>query len=85
MCQQAYADARDMGLTGQGDDGDAHPEGFARGGGSVIWKCVEGDVDVVIGAQMFPGDGEARHQFDAVPGDAVRFKLAPEPLLNRWG
>ena len=53
------------GLAGEGDDGDAHPEGIAGGGDAVIDEGVETDVDAVEGAEVFAA-ALAANEFDVI-------------------
>ena len=60
----AEAGARDCGSAGEGDDGDAHPEGVETGGVAVVGNGVEGDVDVVVEGEVI-GAGAAGVEGDA--------------------
>jgi len=80
--QQADADAADVGLAGEGDDGDAHPHGFARGGGAVVGESVEGDVNLAVAAEMVHGRGVGGDQFEAIGGNAERAKADAETIAN---
>jgi len=42
-----------VGLSEEGEGGGAHDEGFAGGGGACVWEGVEGQVEVVVGVEVF--------------------------------
>ncbi len=71
--EDACTGAAGGGAAGEGDDGEAHPEGVAGGGDAVVGEGVEADVDVVVGAEILASVA-ARGELDAVGGDAVRFE-----------
>ena len=67
--EDADAGAADGGFAGEGDDGDAHPEGVAGGGGAVVGEGVEGDVDAGGRVSRYCVEREfGRRRFDAVAG-----------------
>ena len=61
--------AGDGGWAGEGDDGNAHPEGVAGGGAADIGEGVEGDVDFVVLVHVF-WQGEFLNEGHAVGGDS---------------
>ena len=85
LVRRADADAGDVGLAGEGDDGDAHPEGFAGGGGAVVGEGVQGDGDLVVALEMLGGGGLPGEEFEAVGGDTLGGEEGAEALLNGEG
>ena len=69
--EEADADARHVAVAGEGEDGDAHPEGFAGGGGAVVGEGVEGDVEAVVAFEVAGVVGEFGEEGEAVGGDGV--------------
>ena len=80
----AGADAGDVGFAEQRDDGDAHGEGFAGGGGAVVGEGVERDVDVAIEGKMLAICCSARGEDDLIFGQAVGLELGSDLLRGRW-
>ena len=72
-------------VAGEGDDGEAHPEGLAGGGGAVVGKGVEGDVGVVVKSKVCGGGFGVRAEIEAVGGDALFGECIDEGLLCRGG
>lgn len=70
VVEEADADAGDVAVAGDGDDGDAHVHGFDRGGCAVVGPGVEGDVDSGIGVEVFGFALGFSEEGDAIAGDA---------------
>src|SRR5690606_52985 len=63
--EEGDADAGGVGAAGERDDGNAHVEGFAGGGGAVVGKGVERDVDAAVEGKVAAAVGDGRENFDA--------------------
>ncbi len=66
--KDAQARAAWRGCGGQGDDGDAHPEGVKRGGDAVVGDRIEADVDLIVELEILRA-GKKGSEFDSVFGD----------------
>ncbi len=71
-----------MGGAEECDDGDAHPEGFAGDGCSVIGVGVQGDVDHAVELEMAAGVGDSSLEIDAIGVDAGGGENLGESLLG---
>ncbi len=68
--KHAAAEALGIGGAGEGDGGDAHPEGVAGDGVAVDGEGVEEDVELGVGGEVV-GEGEFSGEGEAVRGDTV--------------
>ena len=75
------ADAGHVGLSFEGDDRDVHVEGFARGCGAVVGKCIEREIHVVVVAEMIGCRSLAAAEDEAIGSNPV----PQETILDTGG
>lgn len=68
--EHGVANAADMAVACEGDDGDTTDESFGGGGGAVVGEGIEGDVDVAVGQEVIAKRGGFASKFEAIDGDA---------------
>ena len=63
---------RGVAVSGDGNDGNAHPEGFTGSGGAVVGERVERDIHAGVGGEVFLSGGKEAKEFDPGLGKACR-------------
>lgn len=75
---------REGGRTGEGDAGNAHEEGLARGGGSRVREGVQADVQVAVHRQVICSTGLQRQQIHTPRRHTLTRQLRISPPIGRW-
>ncbi len=85
--EKGEADAGGMAVAGERNHGDAHPDGFAGGGGAIVGEGIKSDVNAVVSGKVLGGGGKKAEEFSAISrnsggGEAFVHRIANGRILE---